>query len=131
MGISDWSSDVCSSDLVRWRIAHCLDLVQRRLLRPEMDIEQRTKEAAEARMGMAHVFATVTGVNQHQYLVGFDQLCRAGNTAEQALAEAIEKRTAKCALRAAFQLPDTQNSDAQQACASPRRTGVGSGRRVE
>src|SRR3546814_12358535 len=58
---------------VRWRIAHCLDLVQRRLLRPEMDIEQRTKEAAEARTGMAHVFAAVTGVNQHQSLVGFDQ----------------------------------------------------------
>src|SRR3546814_2325415 len=32
---------------VRWRIAHCLDLVQRRLLRPEMDIEQRTKERSE------------------------------------------------------------------------------------
>src|SRR3546814_13633241 len=75
--------------------------------------------SAEARMGMAHVFAAVTGVNQHQSLVGFDQLCRAGNKAEQALAEAIEERTAKWAIRPAFQIPDTHYRAAPLCFAPP------------
>lgn len=57
-------------------------------------------------MWMAHVFGPIAGVDEHQAVIGLDQLRGAGNESQQSLAEAIEQGAADRAVSSATEIMD-------------------------
>lgn len=91
-----------------WRgpISKRLDLVQRRLLHSETDIEQRVECSAQARVRLPDILHSVSGIDQDEAAIGLDQLVSAGKFGEGPFAFAIEEATTQRTIGPAVEIMD-------------------------